>query len=238
MSRLSDDLRESSDSLDTILKRHKTNLYECIRPYEYHCEYYTYPHHVEAFEEFKKLWSDRLDLTLDDICEKLDITKGCCQEWNKKLQKTMNTTRSKLRMKAHEDYLDKQYPLFKDLYLHHLELDMFEVREQVGISIADSGKLVKRVMEEEGVVRTKGRTHARLSVVKGSTAHDTKYDMFIKLYFDCLNLTMVEVKKMLDLTDDQYIRYTRRIRKETGLKRYYNSQKHKIMIIADKKGGS
>lgn len=81
---LEQDIRESTDSLDTILKRHNTNLHEI---------FHSYPKKVtvegDEYEQFKEYYYNHLDLNAHDIQRMLKINS---YKWMKFSQKAIEET--------------------------------------------------------------------------------------------------------------------------------------------------
>jgi CTP-dependent riboflavin kinase len=241
MMSLAEDLRESTDSLDTILKRHNTNLMLVLGATsdpaisDARRLGFIKDENKDPFNKFEDMWLNRLDLTLEEISQEVGRSVDCVAKWSKKLNKKHNTTRSELKTNQHNDCLENIYPAFKDLYLHYLNLNMDNIRSRLNISRDVSSKLIKQVRDETGLMRKQGRSDAKLKVVDGLSSEKC-YEVFRDLYLNHLNLTIRDIKTMLDLQTGDYTVFMNRVKEETGLKRYYNRSIHQTALTSTRRG--
>ena len=153
---LSEDLRESDDSLDTILKRHKTNLYNELREIT--------PGVIEnksvtcSYETFKEYYLNHLELSADKIMEALNLTRYKYRLLTSKVMRETGHKRTGAGEYGRKLIIidkEKQYQEFKKLYLEGVKYN--EIQKIVGVSGVTMVGYRQRVYSETGYRRKRSK---------------------------------------------------------------------------------
>ena len=153
---LSEDLRESNDSLDTILKRHKTNLYNELREIT--------PGVIEnksvtcSYETFKEYYLNHLELSADKIMEALNITRYKYRLLASKVMRETGLVRhgaGKSGRKILPVDKEKHYQEFKKLYLEGVKYD--EIKKMLRVTGITIVEYRQRVYCETGYRRKRSK---------------------------------------------------------------------------------
>lgn len=151
---LEQDIRESDDDLDTILKRHNTNLYEIFNK-EPKNKIVEKEH---TYEQFKDFYYNRLDLRTSDVQRILGINT---HKWMKYLKRAIKETGLKRqggrsnKIVFAEPYKEDTYQEFKKHYLNGMTC--VNIKSYLGIHGELYGEFIRRVYEETGYKRKRGR---------------------------------------------------------------------------------
>lgn len=153
---MSEDLRESDDSLDTILKRHKTNL-----QIEFGGIASTITENKSVtctYETFKEYYLNHLELSADKIIEALNLTRYKYRLLVSKVMRETGYTRTGAGEYGRKLIIidkEKQYQEFKKLYIEGVKYN--EIQKIVGVSGVTMVEYRQRVYSETGYRRKRSK---------------------------------------------------------------------------------
>lgn len=155
---LSEDLRESNDSLDTILKRHKTNLHDAFKGGALDIEKKKPKTSDCTYEEFKDCYYNRLDFSEKDIIKHFGISIYKYRKWVKQAiaetgYKRLGVGRKNERIISLD--LDSKYLEFKRLYMGGVKVET--IKSELGITGKTQCRFRERVYRETGYRRYRSK---------------------------------------------------------------------------------